>query len=92
MLAEDGLVVADAYLDRARLHLDRVDPTLTTPPAAGDEALDGFSAPQRLRPASGGLERAGTFGHGERVARRVRAEQWGRRPASSPAGAIGVPR
>lgn len=189
MLIDDGLVVADAYLDRARLHLDRVDPTLTTPSAAGDEALDRFSASQR-RPAPVGLERARTYlraaqqtigdvaddvargsvdragedlrllerlcamvdelsgqaarnlaatsrdlaapeeqGHGlsadlssigqvrssaqaagrlaaklaadqrraplvtaERVAQRFRAEQRGRRPASNPAGAIGVPR
>lgn len=60
MLIEDGLVVADASLDRARLHLDKVDPTLTTPSAAGDEALHRFSA-QQLRPASVGLVRAGTY-------------------------------
>src|SRR5665647_1820346 len=61
MLTENGLVVADAYLDRARFHLDRVDPTLTTPSAAGDEALDRVSASQQLRPASVGLERARTY-------------------------------
>lgn len=61
MLIEDGLVVVDAYLDRARLHLDRVDPTLTTHAAAGDEALDRFSASRRLRPASVDLERARTY-------------------------------
>jgi len=60
MLSDDGLVVAAAYLDRARLHLDKVDPTLTTPSAAGDEALHRFSA-QQLRPASVGLERARTY-------------------------------
>ena len=58
MLIEEGLVVADAYLDRARLHLDRVDPTLTTPSAAGYWALDRFSASRHTRPASVDLERA----------------------------------
>lgn len=61
MLIDERLVVADAYLDRARFHLDRVDPTLTTPSAAGDEALDRFSASQQLRRASVGLERARTY-------------------------------
>ena len=61
MLIDDGLVVADAYLDRARLHLDRVDLTLTTPSAAGDEAPDRCSASQRVRRASVGLERARTY-------------------------------
>ena len=37
MLIEDGLVAADAHLDRATRHLDRVDPTLTRPSAAGDD-------------------------------------------------------
>jgi len=61
MLIEDGLAVADAYLDRARRHLDRVDLTLTTPSAAGDEVLARFSASQQLRPASVSLERARTY-------------------------------
>lgn len=62
MLIEDGqLVAADAYLDRARLHLNKVERTLTTASAAGDEALDRFSASQQLRPASVSLERARTY-------------------------------
>ncbi|CAN5272866.1 hypothetical protein BH11ACT1_BH11ACT1_14280 [soil metagenome] len=61
MLAEDGLVVADAYLDQARRHLERVDPTRSTPSAAGDEALDRFSASERVRGTSVGLERARTY-------------------------------
>jgi hypothetical protein len=55
---EDGLVVAHAYLDRARRHLERVDPRLSTPSAAGDEALDRFSASQRVRRAPVALMRA----------------------------------
>ena len=61
MLIQDGLVAADAYLDRARRHLDRVDSTLTTSSAAGDDALDRFSASRQLRPASVDLERARTY-------------------------------
>jgi len=61
MLAEDGLVAADAYLDQARRYLERVDPTLSTPSAAGDEAPDRFSASQQARRASVGLERARTY-------------------------------
>ena len=57
---DDGLVVAGDYLDRAKLHLDRVDPTLTTSSAAGDGALDQFSASQQVPPAPVGLERART--------------------------------
>jgi len=190
MLIDGGLVVADAYLDRTWLYLDGVDPTLSTPSAAGDVVPDRCSASQQVRRASVGLERARTYlraaqqtisdvaddvargsvgraeedlrllerlcamvdelsgqaarnlaarsrdlaapeehGRGlsadlssigqvrssvqaagrlaaelaadqrrtllvtaERVAQRVRAEQRGRRPASSPAGPIGVPR
>ena len=61
MLLEDGLVVVDAYLDGARLHLDKVDLTLTTRSAAGDKALARFSASQQLRPVSVSLERARTY-------------------------------
>jgi hypothetical protein len=61
MLIEDGLVAADAHLDRATRHLDRVDPTLTRPSAAGDDALDRFSESRQLRPASVDLERARTY-------------------------------
>jgi phosphate uptake regulator len=61
MLLEDGLVVVDAYLDGARLHLDRVDLTLTTRSAAADTAFHRVSASQRVRPASVGLERARTY-------------------------------
>ncbi|NMM24506.1 MAG: hypothetical protein HHJ11_13640 [Phycicoccus sp.] len=61
MLIEDGLVVADAYLDRARLHLGRVDPTLSTPSAAGGEALDRFSASRPVRRTWVALERARAY-------------------------------
>lgn len=68
MLIEDGLVVADAYLDRTRLHLDRVHPTLTTPSVVGDEALHRFSVPKQLRRASVGLERARAYLHAAKEA------------------------
>ncbi len=61
MLTVDGLVAADAHLDRAARYLDRVDPTLTMPFAAGDDALDRFSASRQLRPASVELERVRTY-------------------------------
>lgn len=61
MHIDDGLVIAGAYLDRTWLHLDVVDPTLSTSSAAGDEALDRFSASQQVRRASVGLERARTY-------------------------------
>lgn len=61
MLIDDGLVVADAYLDRTRLYLDRVDPTLSTPSAASDVTPDRCSAFPRVRRASVGLERARTY-------------------------------
>ena len=61
MLLEDGLVVAGANLDRARRHLDKVDPPLSTPSPSGDKALDRLTASQQVRPASVVLERARTY-------------------------------
>ena len=39
MLIDDGLVVADVDLDRTRRRRDGVDPMLSTPSEAGDEAV-----------------------------------------------------
>jgi len=49
-------------------------------------------AARRLASALAGDQRRAPLVTAERVAQRVRAEQRVRRPASSPAGAIGVPR
>ena len=57
-MLEDGLVAAEANLDRATQHLDRVSPTLSTRFAACDNALDRLSASQRAKSASVVLERA----------------------------------
>ena len=58
MLLEDGLVAADASLDLAAHHLDRITPPLSSHFAGLDEALDRLSASHPVRPASAVLERA----------------------------------
>ncbi|NMM15795.1 MAG: hypothetical protein HHJ14_01260 [Cellulomonas sp.] len=61
MRIEDGLVSADAYVDRARVHLDKIEASRTMPSAVGEAVRDGSSASQQLRPASVSLERARTY-------------------------------
>jgi len=61
MLTQDGLVVVDTHLDRARLQIDRVDSSLNRAAEGGDAVVGWLSASQQSRRASIGLERARTY-------------------------------
>ena len=61
MQIDERLAVVDAYLDGARVHMDRVDPTPVAPFVVGTEARELSSASRRPWPVSVSLERARTY-------------------------------
>lgn len=49
MLSDEEVTAAKAFPDGTGPHLDRIDPTPTTSPADGGEALDRLSATRLVR-------------------------------------------